>query len=115
MDPPLRKIKKRKNTQIRKQDQINLRRFCIPKGNPQGKTRTALRIQRNICKGRDPQGIHLQNIQTACAAHYQKYIQTKKKKKKEPKFLQGKLTDGHMKRCLVSLMTREIKIKSPMR
>ena len=66
--------------QIRKLGQIDLKSFCIPKGNPQGKTRTTLRIGRNSCKERDPQGIQLQNIQTAHAAHYQKYIQTKKKK-----------------------------------
>ena len=78
MDLPLRKMKNK--SQIRKWDQINLKSFCIPKGNPQGKTRTTLRIGRNICKGRDPQGIHLQNIQTAHEALYQKYIQTKKKK-----------------------------------
>ena len=34
----------------------------------------------NISKQNHQQGINLQNIQTAHAAQYQKYIQTKKKK-----------------------------------
>ena len=82
-------------SQIRKWDQINLKSFCIPKGNPQGKTRTTLRIGRNIFKGRDPQGIHLQNIQTAHAAQYKKYIQTKGKQMDQGSkrlFLSGKRT-----------------------
>ena len=77
MDLPFRKMKNK--PQIRKWDQINLKSFCIPKGNSQGKTGTTLRIGRNICKGRHPQGIHLQNMQTAHAAQYQKHMKTKKK------------------------------------
>ena len=77
MDLHLRKMKNK--PQIRKWDRINLKSFCIPKGNPQGKTGTTLRIGRNICKGRRPQGIHLQNMQTAHAAQCLKHIKTKKK------------------------------------
>ena len=64
MDPPLSIMKNK--PQIRKWGWINLKSICIPKGNLQGKIRTILRIGKNICQGRYPQGIHLQNIQSAC-------------------------------------------------
>ena len=58
---------------------------------------------------------------TAHAAQSQKYIQTKKEKKRakdqngyfSEKSLQ--IADRHMKRRSASLMTREMQIKSPMR
>ena len=50
----------------------------------------------NICKRSDRQGINLQNIQTACAAQYQKNKQPKQNMggKSKQTFLQRRHTDG---------------------
>ena len=74
----------------------------------------------NICKQCDQQGINFQNMQTASIAQYQ----NENKQKSSPiktwaedlnrHFFKENLNNKHMKRCLISLITREVPIKSTM-
>ena len=77
-------------------------------------------MEENSCKGIDQRRVNLQNIQTAHATLCQQ--KTKKPKQKiggrsKEAFLQRKHTDAqkHMKKCLLSLIIRDMKIKTTVR
>ena len=67
LDPPPRVMKIKTN--INKWDLMKLKSFCTAKETINKGNKTH-RMGENTCKGSNRQGINLQNIQTAHAAHY---------------------------------------------
>ena len=99
-----------------KWDLIKLKSFCTAKETINKKT--THRMGENICKPCDRQGINLQNLQRAHAAHYHKNNPIKKCAEDLNRHFSKEnmqMAKKHMKSCSTSLITREMQIKTTMR
>ena len=105
---------------INKWDLIKLWRLCTSmESMNKTKQKIGLRMGENICKWSCWQRINLQYIQTSHAALYQKThtIQPKKKKWADDlnrHFSKEEIAKNHTKICSISLIVREMEIKTTM-
>ena len=100
---------------INKWDLIKLKSLCTMKETINKVKNRALRIGENNSIWNKWQRISLQNIQAAHAAQYQKNKQPNQKVGKRPKQTFLQMANKHMKRCLTSLIIREMQTKTTMR
>ena len=81
--------------------------------------KSTLRMEKNSCKQRYPQGVYIQHIQTACTVQYQKPNNPIKKINQSPNAHFSKegveMAIKHIKRCSASRVLREKQIKCTMR
>ena len=116
LEPPL--IVMKIKTKINKQDLIKPKSFCTAKETINKTKRQPYRMEKNLCKWSNQQGINLQNIQTSHTALKKKKIAIKKWSEnlnRHPSKENREMAKKHMKRCSRSLIIREMQIKTTMR